>query len=903
MQVLTLIATFLALFALVPRTWRWYGTRVRPGIEAGTHCLELLQARVEKLLARAVDARDSERKRLVADAIVALAPSRTIGWWCYATPDQRQLAKAGKSFVGDSYNLVCSANREFLESELANHASLFDTIESQPLTDDQRRACVLNEDNNLVIAGAGTGKTSTMIGRAGYLIASHRAQPNELLMLAFADKAADEMRVRLNERLAGWLAEGSPTVKTFHALGREIIRTTEGIAPTLHRLAEDRHAFARFIDQQVDRCCEDSNYRAMILRYCGSERFPYRNFFDFKSMKDYKEYIRTNELRTLKAEVVKSFEECVIANFLSAHGVAYRYEPPYEVNTTGPNRRQYKPDFYLPEHRVYIEHFALDKSGNPPAHFDRANYLDGIAWKRNTHHVNRTKLIETYSYLKREGRLETYLAEALKAAGVRLVPRSSQELLCELRDLGEISDFAVLLREFLNLFRESGLSLDELGAIATRDIDSSRLSLLLALFAPIFDAYQVELSTTGQIDFADMISKASDYVESGRFQSPFSHVLVDEFQAISQARARLLRALVHQRLDAVLFAVGDDWQSIYRFTGSDIAYTRDFSDHFGATATTHLKRTFRFNDKIGTVSSTFVLKNPDQIHKSIGSVMVVDRPAVSLIRTVNDRDGLVLALDAIARRTVQGWNRPRQILVLGRYHHTIENWVRPAARQEFIELYPSLAINFMTVHASKGKEADFVVILGLGRGKHGFPCEKPRDPLLELVLPTPEAYLLAEERRLFYVALTRARNRVYLVYNQKKASSFISELLANSSAYPICTDEFDEQQVRAEMPRIACPECASGVLVLNSEHHRYSVGCHNSPYCMHRGQPCPQCGGLMTSNGNFHTCADLACGGSIPICPRCGDSMIQRNGRYGSFWGCSNYSAASDFSCTYTANI
>lgn len=811
--------------------------------------------------------------------------------------------QAVAAFVAGSVDMVSDANERFVTAELAAFREFFDTVESQPLTPSQRRACVVNEDNNLVLAGAGTGKTSTMIGRAGYLLASERAKPHELLMLAFARKAAGEMQERQDTRLEPWLKGTSPTIKTFHALGLEIIGVVEGRRPDLHRMAEDKHAFARFIDEQVSECCDDPDYRAMLVRYCGSEKFPYRNPFDFNSMIEYLEYVRINELRTLKGDIVKSFEECVIANFLSANSVAFEYERPYEVDTAGPEYRQYRPDFCLIDYGIYIEHFALDKSGSPPAHFNQAEYLKGVSWKRNLHADKGTVLLETYSYLKRDGVLESHLAEILTAAGVELVPRSDQELLDELRASSEVSEFAVLLTGFLALFKESGHSLGDLGIRAKSDIDASRLSLLLALFGPILEAYQTELSESRQIDFADMIGKASDCVESGAFLSPYTHVLVDEFQDISAARARLLKALVRQRPDAVLFAVGDDWQSIYRFTGSDIAFTRDFRRSFGPTATTPLSRTFRFNDKIGELSSAFVLRNPAQIRKSIESATVVDQPAVSLIRAVRDEDGLNMALEAISSCASYGADGVSSVLVLGRYNFTVDEWRTSSEKRRLKLQYPSLSIDFMTVHSAKGKEADYVVVLGLDRGKHGFPSEKPTDPILAWMLPPTETYPLAEERRLFYVALTRARHRVYLVHNPMNASAFVEELRGKDPGYPVCTDEVAVELMCAEVPHVDCPECSSGALVPRSGPYGVFVGCNNYPYCRHKEKPCPQCEALMRSNGRSRTCTNPACGASMPICPKCGAAMVERSGPYGRFWGCSNYGQGADFVCTYKINI
>jgi DNA helicase-4 len=310
----------------------------------------------------------------------------------------------------------------------------------------------------------------------------------------------------------------------------------------------------------------------------------------------------------------------------------------------------------------------------------------------------------------------------------------------------------------------------------------------MALFEPLLSAYQQYLAERNEIDFADMIGKAISYVESGRYQSPYQHILVDEFQDISQERARLIEALLTQRNDTVLFAVGDDWQSIYRFTGSDISITRQFKKMFGASAITALDTTFRFNNKIGDVASAFVLKNPDQIKKTINSVSVISNPAISLIRIPASERGLHLALNAISQKASGQPNQKTTVAVLARFNFIFGNESPGTLKQQMERQYPQLDIEFMSVHASKGKEADYVITLGLTNGKYGFPSQKETDPILEFLLPEKETFSYAEERRLFYVALTRARHRVYLVYHPAEPSPFISELI--NQKYPVCTDEF-----------------------------------------------------------------------------------------------------------------
>lgn len=393
-----------------------------------------------------------------------------------------------------------------------------------------------------------------------------------------------------------------------------------------------------------------------------------------------------------------------------------------------------------------------------------------------------------------------------------------------------------------------------------------------------------------------MIGKAIEYIETQAFRSPYAHILVDEFQDISPARARLVLALVKQRSDAVLFAVGDDWQSIYRFTGSDIRLTKDFAQTFGATSVTALDTTFRFNKEIGDVASPFILRNPDQMKKSIASLSRTNEPAVSLARSMDGDKGLRLALGAISSRARSGGKT--SVLVLARYNFIIDAWASGMEKRRIAAQFPKLDISFMTVHSAKGKEADYVVVVGLEKGKNGFPSEKETDTILEFLLPEKETFRFAEERRLFYVALTRARHRVYLIYNPLIASSFIKEL--NNKEYPICSDEFPAGSVDPDIPDVACPLCKEGSLVPRNGKNGIFIGCNHYPYCKYTEQPCPQCGSLMQRTERFKVCTNQKCRQAQPICPRCGAVMVKRNGPYGWFWGCLNYRTSSEFLCTHT---
>lgn len=872
----------------------WFAERLS---STSRDCSEA-QDRADALQTQSRYVRDSERMAVDAAVEASIALSKQPMWQTYANSAQRNQVDALRDYLAHSRRYVAEANAMFVDAELTRFQGFFDAVESNPLTRAQRAACVINEERNLVLAGAGTGKTSVMIGRAGYLISSSQVRPEQILMLAYGRKAMEEMQERQDSRLGDLITGGTPKINTFHALGLEIIGLAEGRRPDITPMAEDPKRFARFVDDQISSLGEDPDYRRRLVQYDRFDRFPFRTPFDFGCRSDYDEYVRTNELVTLHGEAVKSFEEVVVANFLSAYGVEYEYERPYPFDTATASRRQYKPDFYLPAYNIYIEHFALDRSGKPPTHFG-PQYAQGVIWKRGVHREHDTTLLETYSHLKKEGILESTLEAKLLAAGVELVRRSDEDLLRELRESTRYTYLADLITGFITLFKESGLSLADLRAEAAQGRDRSRHGLLLDLIEPILDAYERELSARGQIDFGDMISRAAAHVSAGRYTSPYAHILVDEFQDISQSRMRLLQALVQNAPDTTLFVVGDDWQAIFGFTGSDVALTREFEQRLGFAATTALDTTFRFNDQIGAVASRFVQQNPAQIKKSLGSLVHESAPAVSLLGIADATAGLRLCVEAIAARGGAASSRRTTVLVLSRYNFTHAGLEQSPMLNSLRADHPMLDIRFMSMHGAKGKEADYVVVVGLQSGKNGFPTRKPVDGLLRPLLPPVEEFKFAEERRVFYVALTRARQRVYLVYDPDKPSVFVTELLETDTPYPIVRDEFPGANRAA--PPVPCPRCDDGTLVIRQGTGTPFAGCSNYPYCRYTAPTCVKCGSVVRVSEGRGVCSNPDCGAEALICPLCGGRMVERKGPRGSrFLGCTNY--ASD-NCTHTIRL
>ena len=777
------------------------------------------------------------------------------------------------------------ANKARIANELSRSRTLFDTIEAMPLTEEQRHAVVLDDHRNLVVAAAGSGKTSVIVAKAGWLIKRGYRRPSELLLLAFARDARQEMRQRIRNRLGPAAARGV-TVRTFHSLGLSIIGQAEGRRPALAPSAESAQALFELLKGIVADLLADGGLSGTLLEWFRDQFAPYKSEHEFRNWGEYWNYIRRHDIRSLKGEKVKSYEECEIANYLYLNGIAYEYEAAYEHDTATPDKRQYQPDFHLPDHGIYIEHFGLDAEGKTAPFVDNDKYRREMEWKRRVHEEHGTALIETFSHEHSDGNLLRNLAKKLGAHDVVLAPIPRDDLFGVLEQQGRIDPFTRLLVTFLQHFKGSRRSFAEIARRASSLAGRKRAEAFLAVFRPVFERYQESLARAGTIDFHDMINRATDLVESGRYRSPFGYIMVDEFQDISPARARLLKALLDSAPNAQLFAVGDDWQAIYRFGGSDIAVMREFETWFGDYMRIDLETMFRTDDRIAKVATDFVLCNPAQIRKTVRPMRKSDRPAVHL--GLPERKGISLLMEALDKIAEDAGRHDgtSSVLLLGRYRH-----LRPRNMGRLAQRYPGLRFTYRTVHRSKGLEADYAVVLGLCSGKHGFPSEITDDPLLDLVLAAPEAHPNAEERRLLYVAITRARRQVYLLAEGGPPSSFARELL--HGRYDL--------KVFGRLPQAdaPCPQCKEGRLERRENPRSGSTffGCSNWPYCSLTRPPCPNCGiGLTERKGDHHRCRD--CGELLEPCPDCDGWMETRMGQYGRFLGCSNWP-----DCSYTRNL
>ena len=767
------------------------------------------------------------------------------------------LAKRRPSFCDE-------IRKNYIDRKLNEYKAFFDSIESNPLTDNQRIACIVDEDNNLVLAGAGTGKTSVMVSRAGYLIRDDQAEPGEILLLAFGNSAAAELR----ERAAEKLGTDDICVRTFHSLGKSIIAEVDGIQPSITPYAEDNAALRGAVDDWLGEEMKNRAFRNRVARYFSNHLYTAPNEWDFKSEGDYFQYLETNDIRTFMGERVKSYGELVIANFLFRMGIDYQYEPNYEVDTRTPDFRQYRPDFYLTDHGIYIEYWGTDRDGNVAPYMNKQRYQESMTWKRELHAENETTLIDAYHYERLDGSLLKSLEKKLIAEGVVFSPVPADQILNQLREKGVLTEFTKLMTDVLLRVRATGKTVEELTVESPSAPDPHQMRAALEILAPILGRYRRALREAGDIDFDDMISRAIGYVRDGSYIPTWRFILVDEFQDIAAPRANLIREIQEKCADSSLFCVGDDWQSIYRFTGSDISYTTKFTDYFGTTRTTVLDKTFRFNDKINDLASAFVQANPNQAKKEISTHTRREEPAVSIMMRDNlrkDTSGrsLRMALDAI--QVIAG--PQSSVLILSRFSFYLPS----RAELKYLKSeYPDLSLESLTIHRSKGQEADYVVLLTVVSGKFGLPSEKVSHPLLEALLPKEDGFPHAEERRLFYVAVTRARHQVFVITDMTNGSAFVEELLDGD--FVLDTEGFAPSMKQLHASDTRCPACQTGALVARDGKYGSFYSCNFYPRCKHSESGCPECGLPMSRTDSYRLCIDPDCDGWESVCPDCGGS-------------------------------
>lgn len=733
-----------------------------------------------------------------------------------------QLQKETQYFFNFYNNLGKRAgewNQRLAERQAGKVQAVIGNVESRPL-DGQQRICIAKEvENHLVIAGAGTGKTTTIIGKIKYLLSMKCCTPEEILVLSFTNASAAEMNQRI-------LKETGQTIEavTFHKLGKDIISKAEGITPKVTKIELDR-----FIKEALKKHIGDKGYLEKLNEYFLYGKGSQKMEFDFTNRKEYEEYLALNPPVTLLHETVKSYGEVIIANFLYQNGIVYEYEKDYELDTRTEQYGQYRPDFYLPDYGIYIEYFGINKAGEVPEYFHAERgktpsqeYKEKMEWKRELHKKQNTCMIEVFAYENMEGMLLECLRSRLTEKGVKFAPKEAGEIWEEIvsNEKGMQEGICKLFETVINLLKNGNLSIEQ---VRDKNEGTGRQiymnSLILDLIEPVFTDYQKQLHDNEEIDFNDMINVATECIRQNRFIHNYKYVIVDEYQDMAKARVVMLEAMRRQKWFS-LFCVGDDWQSIYRFAGSDVGFILNFERYWGACEISRIETTYRFPQSLVDVSGRFVMENPVQLKKRIRSAGYQETGfALEEIKGYTDKFAMKFTYDKITELPYGS-----SVYLIGRYQFDKEllNSVPEFkvhynnVTKEIDVIHSSradLQIRFLTAHKSKGLQADYVFIINNKNSRMGFPSKIQEAEILNLLLEKADFYPFAEERRLFYVALTRAKKKVFLVQIKEQESIFAQEI-----------SERHGKEMKKEV--FTCPRCKGRLLLKKGKYGEF-LGCSN----------------------------------------------------------------------------
>lgn len=293
----------------------------------------------------------------------------------------------------------------------------------------------------------------------------------------------------------------------------------------------------------------------------------------------------------------------------------------------------------------------------------------------------------------------------------------------------------------------------------------------LILIYAIYTLYETEKESDFSIDFDDMMNKAKEALKQKRIPLPYKLIIIDEFQDTSQSRFHLIQEIVKQN-DASLCVVGDDYQSIYHFSGCDLELFLHFQDYYPTAKIYKLQKTYRNSRELIETAGTFIMKNPNQVKKNLVSPKQLEKP---ILLTFYKKK------DTVLEKIISRIPKNKEILIIGRNNFDLKQYTKNLKYQvlenHYIEFkkFKNRKIRYLTIHKAKGLESDIVIFLNLENSLYGIPSKLKEEKILSLV-KKKQYFPFEEERRLFYVGLTRTKSYIYLLVPENNPSIFIKEI-------------------------------------------------------------------------------------------------------------------------------
>ena len=669
------------------------------------------------------------------------------------------------------------------------------------LNDKQREAVVSEDKRLLVLAGAGSGKTKTLLQKLIYLIEEKGVSPSNILAITFTKNATNEMIDRLiisadttgqyenmlfdkrmnkadkdKERLSNqkkykWI--DGLTVRTFHSFCYSILRNY-GVNEFDNKFRiigdekpneEDelsKHVAPETVFEVVHKLlieqCEDTEFLLQLKRYILDYVIDkiHLKKIDGKYMPKDGKYFTT-----LDGTKVRSKSEQFIADWFYRHSIKYEYEPLLNVKDF-----DFRPDFYIPDANLYIEHIS-EKSfstKDKEEQFRKGNLL----------------LVKTYESMTKDSALFNHTLD--KVVRNRLPSNYHRTITLVYKEEfkgyhEDVKDFVSQIIRITDMIKVENIGFDFILENARKD-QHERVRNFYELAIPIVKKYVHYCTNKSYLDFNDLISRSTSLFQNhhdiaNKYKNKYQYILVDEFQDVNNLQVDLIKLLLTDQTQ--LFCVGDDWQSIYGFRGSNVNYILDFENHFANSKIIKLNLNYRSTQNIVGASNEVIKHNKFKVEKDIQASKKSEHKIV-VYTGGSEEENIQFCLDKVRELQSTGLTG-EDILFLYRRTHMYNPGAysdRPSYSKTFYK--EGVKVQAKTIHASKGLEAKVVFIIGLTEGNGGFPDIWLEDRIFQVIKKANHDLLMEEERRLFYVAITRAKDKLFLITEKGNESSFLKEI-------------------------------------------------------------------------------------------------------------------------------
>ncbi|HLC95964.1 MAG TPA: UvrD-helicase domain-containing protein [Candidatus Nanoarchaeia archaeon] len=692
------------------------------------------------------------------------------------------------------------------------------------LDDGQKKAVVSDNKRTLVLAGAGAGKTRVLLHRIIHLIRNKEVNAGNILSITFTVDATQEMRDRLTtyfepkyanlktkkvseedlKQVQKEIKERNPELRaiwisTIHSLCYTILRTDGAKVFNTHfKVIGDEEKQtekykSKITQQKVIKYLIDGEAKNDPEFIEQVKSFILDYLVDYEKIAPDRISYKKSKYITLRGEEVKSKSERDIANFLFQHDIKYMYEPLADWVDKDDSKKSYHPDFYLPEYRIYIEHWYVSSPDDKVTDksFDKERYLKERDWKLDQYKKHKKCLIESFESLM-QGKLSDYYnylyKEIYRETNGAIKLRPSTEFIGSFKHLKSGLDlFITSVMKIINLAKSNRVSTPTIKE-NIKDEKHEEVSRFYNLLIPLYDSYEDYLEKKSLIDYNDMIHLVIKLFKSEpnvltKYQKRFQHILVDEYQDVSAAQVELIKLLLTEENN--LFAVGDDWQSIYGFRGSEVEFIVNFEKEFKGSEKILLPYNYRSANDIVEASNIVIKKNPNQVDKDIKAFNSSNSEKIFQFNALNEIDGANFILQKTKKLYSDGYKFKDVLFLYRRTRHWVPygNFFK---KREFI-------INKKTIHSSKGLEAKVVFLVGLSCGSFPYVWEDSR--IIQVIKKCDLTKKEEEERRVFYVGMTRAKEKLFLISERNNESEFCTDIPDEFKIVEISKAEFSEEML------------------------------------------------------------------------------------------------------------